>query len=202
VKLLNFDLQKAVFSIFKTKPITQFFVENHVTNLDDACTFIADLKYERPSENTVLAMLREGRGTCSTKHVALKKLAIEQGYDADIKLFVGVYKMTTVNTKNIGNILEINGLDYIPEAHTYLKYKNRIFDFTHKNSNANLFSPTAFANDLLYEIEVDADKILLEKANLHRSFLKKWLSEQPDLGHFTVTDIWKIREICIANMSR
>lgn len=202
VKLLNFELQKPMFSIFKTKPLTNFFIENQVTDFDAACAFIANLKYERPSENTALSMLREGRGTCSTKHVALKKLAVEQGRGTDIKLFIGIYKMTTENTKDIGNILEINGLAYIPEAHTYLKYKNRVFDFTLKNSNANLFSPTAFVHDLLLEIEVDADKILLEKVNLHRSFLKKWLSEQSNLSHFTVTDIWNIREMCIKNMSQ
>jgi Family of unknown function (DUF5522) len=196
VVLPNFELRKASFPMFNQKPITQFFLSKNVTNFEKSCIFIADLKYERPSENSITALLAEGRGTCSTKHVTLKKLAAEQGYATDIKLMIGIYKMTAENTKGIGDILIKNGLDYLPEAHTYLKYKNRVFDFTTPKSNKN----TAFANDLLLEIEVDADKILLEKANLHRSFLKKWLTEQVHLQHFSVSDIWKIREQAIAQL--
>lgn len=193
VALHNFELSSATFRFFKKQPFTAFFLSQNITNFRAACDFVAHLPYKRPSENTALAMLNERHGTCSTKHVALKKLADEQGFANDFQLCIGIYKMTAENTKGIGNVLNINGLDYIPEAHTYLKHRKRIFDFTTKNSN----NDTAFANDLMYEIVVDADKILAEKANLHRSFLKKWLAEQPELAHFSVSDIWHIREQCI-----
>jgi Family of unknown function (DUF5522) len=197
VALHNFELRKATFSFFKKQPLTDFFLSENITNFKAACEFVAHLPYKRPSENSAIAMLNERHGTCSTKHVALKKLADEQGFADDFQLCIGIYKMTAENTKGIGNVLAINGLAYLPEAHTYLKHRKRIFDFTTKNSNEN----TAFANDLLYEIVVDADKILTEKANLHRGFLKKWLTTQPELAHFSVSDIWQIREACIAALS-
>jgi hypothetical protein len=41
-------------------------------------------------------VLAEQRGTCSTKHALLRRLAIEQGLD--IALVLGIYEMTERNT--------------------------------------------------------------------------------------------------------
>ena len=39
----------------------------------------------------------------------------------NIKLILGMYKMRTTNTPKIGTTLSEHQLDYMPEAHCYLK---------------------------------------------------------------------------------
>ena len=67
----------------------------------------------------------------------MKQLAVENGVET-ISLCIGIYKMNALNTKGIGDVLKTYKLKYIPEAHTYLKYKDTIFDFTSTNAS-NLF---------------------------------------------------------------
>ena len=55
------------------------------------------------SRTDVLAALREGCGTCITKHALLKQLAIEQGLE--VALIIGIYEMTESNTPGVGRML-------------------------------------------------------------------------------------------------
>ena len=52
-------------------------------SLVDLVEWLRDLPYERPSDRTVEGMLREGRGTCSTKHLYLHQQLRERFLDSD-----------------------------------------------------------------------------------------------------------------------
>jgi hypothetical protein len=73
-------------------------------------------------------VLDEGRGTCSTKHALLATLAEEQ--DIDVQLVLAIYEMSERNTPGVGAVLDRHGLDCIPEAHCFLRYRGERIDIT------------------------------------------------------------------------
>ncbi|MFH6604344.1 hypothetical protein ACEZ3G_12705 [Maribacter algicola] len=54
----------------------------------------------------------------------LRKLA-ELNDIPNIKLIPGMYRMNETNTPKVGNVLAINKLDFIPEAHCYLNIEKK-----------------------------------------------------------------------------
>ena len=160
----------------------------------DACNIIKELPYGRNSDRSDFNLvLKEQKGTCSTKHAFLKQLAVENEFEA-ILLFIGVYKMNAINTIGVGDVLEKYQLSYIPEAHTYLKYKDDIFDFTTINTS------NAFYESVLYEEMIEAKQVGDYKVSLHHQFLKSWIEEN-DIP-YSFEELWAIREECILALSQ
>ena len=81
--------------------VTTAFLHMARTDLRTAGQYVCGLPYGRNSDpNDPLIVLAEQRGTCSTKHALLRRLAIEQGLD--VALVVGIYEMTERNTPGVG----------------------------------------------------------------------------------------------------
>jgi len=109
--------------------IAYSFMERGVDHFHDACDYVWKLPYGRNSDRAdLLLVLSEKKGTCSTKHALLKALADEINLKLD--LVVGIYPMNEKNTPGVGKVLSDYQLDYIPEAHCYLKYQDQIIDVT------------------------------------------------------------------------
>ena len=53
--------------------------------------WLRTLPYERPSDRTVEGMLREGRGTCSTKHLYLQRQLLERFPETEPRIVHRVY---------------------------------------------------------------------------------------------------------------
>jgi len=88
-----------------------------------AMDWVRRLPYGRNTDKEApLALFSERRGTCSTKHALLKRLAAEHRYD-DIRLYIGIFEMNAVNTPAVASTLQAHNLACIPEAHCYLKYR-------------------------------------------------------------------------------
>ncbi|HEX5624619.1 MAG TPA: hypothetical protein VFX48_01275 [Saprospiraceae bacterium] len=183
------------FSIFSTNPVSVAFKQLHLSNFEDAASFIQQLPYRRNQDpGNPLAVLVEQCGTCSSKHALLKRLADENGF-SNMQLVLGIYKMNEWNTPSIGEILKRAGLEYIPEAHCYLRYDDRILDFT-----AAHWDPGCFIHELLEEMPVSPEQIPAGKVRLHKNYLSQWLKDQPEIPH-TLEDLWAIRESCIEALS-
>ena len=184
------------FEIEPNGEISKTFLYQNILTFKDATIFIKELKYGRnENKNDLTSIFNDNCGTCSTKHAILKKLADENNY-SDIKLILGIFKMSASNTKKIKETLEKNNLDYIPEAHNYLKYENEIFDFTSSNSKTS-----DFEYDLLEEIEILPNQITSFKVDYHKNYLQKWLNENNEIK-LTLDELWRIREKCIENLSK
>lgn len=180
------------FELTSDKIISKKFQELGITSFSEAMNFIKNLPYGRnSSKNDLKLVLEEDKGTCSSKHALLKELAIENQHD-EVKLMLGIFKMNGNNTPKIKNTLVQNNLNYIPEAHNYLKINNKIYDCTSKNS-----SEINFVDDLILKIEIQPNQISDFKIQFHKEFLKNWIEDRP----FTLEDIWTIRERCIADLS-
>jgi hypothetical protein len=167
-----------------------------IEDFDGAAKYTRELPYRRNTNKTDLSFVfLEECGTCSTKHALLRQLAIENRKD-ELKLMLGIFKMSPLNTPRLSGTLDQYGLTYIPEAHNYLKAGNEILDFTKKNS-----SPKDFINDLMSETEIQPDQISLFKIKYHKKVLQEWLLQQPHLK-YSPEALWKIREECINVLSK
>jgi hypothetical protein len=130
-----------------------------INNWHELTKYIQNLPYGRNANRKDLSLiLTEQKGTCSSKHAFLKKIA-DLNQLENIKLYIGIYKMNISNTPKIGNVLSENEfdykLDYIPEAHCYLKINGIEHDFT----NPAVFS--VLTKDLYNDFEKLRNDILL-----------------------------------------
>jgi hypothetical protein len=183
------------FEIHPTGIISTKCINKGLHAFSDAAKFIKVLPYGRNANKLNLAtVFTDNRGTCSTKHALLKLLAKENGFNG-LQLIMGLFKMNGQNTPKIAERISGNGLNYIPEAHCYLKYGNEIMDFTKWNA-----SPGDFVNDLIEEIEITPEQITDFKVDYHKNYLDKWLNENIEID-FTLEELWKIREACIQDLS-
>jgi len=160
---------------------------------EETILYVKNLPYGRNSNRTNFSLvITEKKGSCSSKHAYLKDFA-DKNSVLNVKLVIGIYKMNESNTK-IGTILSENKMEYIPEAHCYLKIDGVRFDCTSSNSDFDKIK-----DDLLEEIEIEPYQVGDFKIEYHQNFIKNWLAENN--SEISFEQIWKIREKCIENLS-
>lgn len=102
--------------------------------------------------------------------------------------------MNSQNTAGIGSILENYNLSFIPEAHTYLRINNEIFDVTGLQT-----SERSFTDSILKELYVLPDQVGDFKVKLHQDYIRSWI--KTERVPYEYEEIWNLREQCIANLS-
>lgn len=183
------------FEIKPKGPISKECLNRGIQTFHQATNFIQKMPYGRNSNKDDLkTIFTDNKGTCSTKHAILKQLAVENKVK-DIKLMLGIFKMNAINSPKVENTLSNNHLQYIPEAHTYLKFDNSYFDFTKSGASAN-----DFLNDLLIEKEIQPNEINQHKIRIHKDYLDYWLHNNSNIN-YSIEEIWSIREQCIQDLS-
>lgn len=183
------------FEIRSNGRISKEFIDRNILTFNQASLFIRQLAYGRNADkNNLASVFTDNCGTCSTKHALLKKLADENNFEK-VKLIVGLFKMNKQNTPEVYATLQKNQLEYIPEAHCYLKFEDRIIDVTKINSK-----PSDFLDDLIEEIEISPEQINDYKVNYHKNYLETWLDNNRQIN-LTLNEIWKIREQCIQDLA-
>lgn len=105
--------------------LTQLVRSKGIVTWSHLLRYVKHLPYGRITDKTdVSLMLKEHKGTCSTKHAFLKQIADCNSIAVD--LVIGMYKMTEENTPGIGTSLTAMDLNYIPEAHCYLRKEAKL----------------------------------------------------------------------------
>ena len=180
------------FTIENKGDVSNEFLKRGIKDFKGACDFISKLPYKRNrNKKSLLCVFEDKAGTCSTKHSTLRKLALENDRN-DIKLILGIFKMDAEYTKKIENTLNEYGLEYIPEAHNYLKIVNEYYDFTNPNSQYSHLE-----DKILEESEIEYNEIYEEKIKTHKLFFEKWIQDKPQ---FDLEKIWEVREKCIFDL--
>jgi hypothetical protein len=173
--------------------LTQLVINEGIQHWNDLLTFVQQLPYGRNENRKELSLIvKERKGTCSSKHALIKKLA-DLNKLTGVKLIMGIYKMNQVNTPKIGNILLEHGLQYIPEAHCYLMLNNNRVDLTAADSDIDNLVP-----DILEEVEIQPEDVNEFKVAYHRQFLKLWIEREQ--VQMDIDRIWEVREKCIASL--
>jgi hypothetical protein len=175
-------------------PLAAAFIALNLEDYRSAACYLRGLAYGRNSNRTdPLAVVREQRGTCSTKHALLARLATEQ--QLPIRLMLGIYEMNGRNTPGVGRVLEKYGLACVPEAHCYLMYDDDRIDITRAVNGAE---PIA---KFLHEEVISPDQIADYKVAVHQRFLRNWIETVPSAHTMNLDGAWKIREECIAALA-
>lgn len=175
--------------------ISDEFLNRDIEDFHAACKYISNLPYKRNlDKSNIQCVFNDLGGTCSTKHAVLRKLALENKH-SEIRLILGIFKMDSEYTFKIKNTLQKFNLNYIPEAHNYLKIEDEYFDFTKPDSHYNQFK-----DKLLIEKEIECDEITSVKVSFHKDFLMRWIAEENIL--YNLDEIWKIREQCIKDLQQ
>jgi hypothetical protein len=182
------------FDIKATGIISTCFLSRNIDTFSLAAEYIKRLPYRRnQNKEDLTTVFTDHHGTCSTKHAILKQLATENNRN-DLQLALGIFKMNATNTPKIASALKQYNLQYIPEAHNYLRLEDRILDYTFPNSTGNHFE-----QDLLAEIIIQPNQITNFKVAYHIAYLKTWMVE--NYIPFSLNEIWDIRELCIQQLS-
>lgn len=183
------------FQIESDGEISQLFRKRAITDFPGAAAFIRTLPYGRNADKTNLStVFSDNCGTCSTKHAVLKLLAEENNFEG-VELTLGLFRMNARNTIEVAETLSKYGLDHIPEAHNYLKYRGEIMDCTKPDSSAS-----DFIDDLLEETTISPGKITDYKVAYHKAYLGKWLKDNPEI-RYSLEELWSIRELCIQDLA-
>ena len=159
--------------------------------------YLQALPYGRTADRADFrGVLREGKGTCSTKHALLAALAKEQ--NVPVILTLGIYAMHDRNTPGVGPILARYDLPSLPEAHCYLTHEGRRIDVTRSGAE-----PTEPITELLYEEAIVPEQIRDYKLTLHQRFMRDWVtSHAEEVSGRSFEDVWRIREECIAALAQ
>ncbi|WP_299116028.1 hypothetical protein [uncultured Winogradskyella sp.] len=166
----------------------------YIDNWLKLTSYIKGLPYGRNQNRKDLALVwKEQKGTCSSKHAFLKHVA-DLNKLPDIELILGMYKMNNTNTPKIGNVLSEYQLDYIPEAHCYLKINGERLDYTSPTSDYN-----SVKDDILLEKIITPNQVTAFKVDFHKTYIKDWI--KTNNIPFSFENIWEIRELCITNLS-
>jgi len=188
---LNLILMLPNFNLTSGGKLSDRLINKEITTFHKAVKYIHKLPYGRNTRPAnYWTIIHEGRGTCTSKHAYLKALA-EENDIYSIHLMMSIYMMNEGNTPGVGVILDSYNLEYIIEAHTCLCYDGDRYDYTFPNTINKPWEAS-----LLSEESIDPDQIGEYKVNYHKSILKDWIKR--DQIPFSLDEIWRIREECIA----
>lgn len=181
------------FRLTSTDSSTALLKSKGIDSWLELLTYIQELPYGRNTNRSDLGLvLVERKGTCSSKHAFLKMIA-ERNSIPNVRLILGLYRMNAENTPGLGNTLDEYGLDFIPEAHCYLKIADSRMDLTTSRSEISRIEI-----DILEEQEIDYEQVVDFKTAYHKEYLRKWLFETGSDIRFE--QLWRIREQCIQNL--
>lgn len=172
--------------ILGQKPVSQQFIDRGAVDFHQACDYVWRLPYGRTQGSELFSVLREGRGTCSSKHGLLKVLADELSLGVDLVL--GIYQMAEANTPGVGPAFHDTEYDSVPEAHCYLRYEHKRVDLTRHELVGLPISQFLLEKTILPED-------LSTKTDFHQRYL------QSEFGKDESLKLWAIRERCISMLS-
>lgn len=190
------DTKKAFdFDLTSGSELSSLMRDRGIHTFREAAEWVESLPYRRNRDKkSPTAILDDQCGTCSTKHVFLKRLAYENRH-REVRLMLGIFKMDGRNTPAIAPVLKEYKLQYLPEAHNYLRVHGQLLDFTGLGmSDADL------ACSLLTEREITPYQNTTYKDGIHRTYLMRWIRKKR--LPYSRYGIWRIREECIEALAR
>ncbi|MFK7786371.1 MAG: hypothetical protein AB8B56_14725 [Crocinitomicaceae bacterium] len=171
-------------------PLTIDIVESGVVTWEDLVRCVKNFHYGRNANRTDVSLVwYERKGSCSSKHAFLKHVA-DLNKIKNVELVLCMYRMNAQNTQKIGSVLEEFELDYLPEAHCYIRFESEAIDVTTPSSD---FS--SIQSDILEEQTILPEQVADFKVAYHKDYMKIWGAEHHPNKSFD--DLWSIRERCI-----
>ena len=171
--------------------VSRIFLEREITSFQAACRAVKAMPYG-PNSNSAdsLLLFEEGRGTCSTKHGAIARLAKEQ--TLPIYKNLGFYRLNDTIVTGVNQLLQSYGLSFVPQIHCFLEYKNYRVDLTEGNCNGK--NQTIDGYDFV--VSVKPDPSYEEKQSCYLMYLRRYFEFAPELEAVGEEKVLKILEEC------
>lgn len=175
-------------------PLTIDIVESGVVSWEDLIRCVQTFHYGRNSNRSNLSLVYyERKGSCSSKHAFLKHMA-DLNDIKNVDLILCMYSMNSSNTPKVEPVLSKYKIDYLPEAHCYIRLETEAIDVTTMTSK---FS--SIEADVIEEQIIQPEQVIDFKVDYHQAYLRKWgLENHPELSF---DELWAIREECILALS-
>lgn len=183
------------YKLTSTDSLTVLAKQNGIESWKMLIEYVENIPYGRTSSKKDFGLvIFENKGTCSSKHAFLKKVA-DLNDILNVKLMLSVFKMNELNTPKIGSALKGRLVEYIPEAHCYLKFNNECIDVTSKHLDFSRIK-----QDIIEETEIKPEQVITFKEEYHKKFIRNWIEK--DNLPLDFDQIWELRETCIENLSK
>ncbi len=170
-------------------PMSHRFLEMGVATFAEACRRIHEMPYGYNSDREdPLILFKEGKGTCTTKHLVIGELAGELGIP--VEKHIGIYAMTEAIVAGTDPILEKYELPYIPMIHCFLIYDRYRVDLTEGNRNGK----NQPIDDFLHTEKVATTISGKAEYLKYRQALKDHILNREELRHTDMKTILHARE--------
>jgi hypothetical protein len=117
-----------------TGPVSTSFSNLGILHFRNAAAYVRDLPYGfNETQNDILIALKDGFGTCVSKHALIGALAREIGLP--VYKTVGLYPLDESVTEGVGGLLKKLHLPFVPAIHCFLSYGKYRIDLTEGNCN-------------------------------------------------------------------
>ncbi|MEO1134390.1 MAG: hypothetical protein AAFX40_17015 [Cyanobacteria bacterium J06639_1] len=176
--------------------ISQAFRDRGLETFHEACQWTLDLAYgsNSSSENSEI-LFEEMRGTCTTKHGAIARLAEELGLPVVKKL--GFYRLNDAIVTGVDDIIRPKGLEFIPQIHCFLGYETFRVDLTAGNCNGK----NQIIDDYDFIVPVKPDLTSAEHQACYLEYLDKYFETEPALKALGSDRILELLEACDRQVS-
>jgi hypothetical protein len=175
--------------IYNSGIISEYFLKLGITYMHNACKFVHELPYGYNStRNDILILFKENKGTCSTKHAVIAKLAEE--LNIPIVKYTGIYKMNEDIVTGTNSILEKYNLPYLPMIHCFLVYESYKVDLTEGNNNGKKHS----IEDFLYSEKVIPEISEKDEYLIYRKYLIENILLKNDMHSIELTQVLNARQ--------
>jgi hypothetical protein len=172
-------------------PIAEQFLQQGLKTFHEACRWTKKMPYaaNSNSENSLI-LFEEGYGNCTTKHGAIARLAQEHGLPIHKNL--GFYRLNDAIVTGVNALLHPYGLDFIPQIHCFLAYKEYRVDLTEGNCNGKNKS----IEDYDFVIQVAPDLSQAQHQAYYLEFLRRYGTFSPQLATLSDSTVMDLLADC------
>lgn len=171
--------------------VAQAFLSRNLKTFRQACQWIKDLPYgSNSSIEDSLILFEENRGTCTTKHGIIARLAQELGLAVYKNL--GFYRLSDEIVTGVNRLLQPHDLTFIPQIHCFLEYGEFRIDLTEGNCNGK--NKTIDTYDFV--VRVNPDLTRAEEEQYYLTYLTQYLAIEPQLKAVGISTVFNLLEAC------
>lgn len=178
-------------AIQRKGPVSEQFLNLGIETFCKACSWIKQLPYgsNSNSENSLILFL-ENRGTCTTKHGVIARLAQE----LELKVYknLGFYRLDDQIVTGVDSILQPYGLTFIPQIHCFLEYGSFRVDLTEGNCNGK----NKTIEDYDFVVRVNPDLTHAEEKQYYLSYLTQYFMIEPQLAVLENSAVLDLLQAC------
>jgi hypothetical protein len=171
--------------------VSEKFLERKIETFCTACHWIKNLPYGSNSNNeNSLILFEENRGTCTTKHGVIARLASE--LELEVYKNLGFYRLNDEIVRGVNAILQTHRLKFIPQIHCFLEYESFRVDLTEGNCNGK----NKTIEDYDFVVRVKPDLTHEEQKSYYISYLNQYFAIEPRLAEVGIPTILELLEAC------